>query len=102
MVDVNQALKEVASKGKMLLGEKQTKAAIKNKTAKLVVLANNCPYSAALIKDAEAEKIPIYHYQSDNIELGYICGKSYGVAALAVVDVGDTNILQLVGAKKKK
>ncbi len=102
VVEVNQVLKDVASKGKILLGEKQTKHAIKNKTAKLVVIASNCPYAADLIRDAEAEKIPLYHYHSTNVDLGYVCGKSYAVSALAVLDVGETSVMQLVSQKKRK
>jgi large subunit ribosomal protein L30e len=101
VVDVNQVLKDVASKGKILLGEKQTKYAIKEKTARLVVIASNCPYNAEITKLASDEKIPVYQYQSDNIELGYACGKSYGVAALAVIDEGETSIMQLVAKKRK-
>ena len=99
--DVNQMLKDVASKGKILLGEKQTKQAISQKTAKLVVIANNCPYNAEITKLAGDEKIPVYQFQSDNIELGHTCGKSYGVSTLAVIDAGESSIMHLVSKKRK-
>jgi ribosomal protein L30E len=48
MVDVNKALKDVTKKGTITIGKKQTKAAIQKGTAKLVVMANNCPYAEAI------------------------------------------------------
>jgi ribosomal protein L30E len=45
MIDVNKALKDVSKKGTIIIGKKQTKTAIQKGKAKLVVMANNCPYA---------------------------------------------------------
>jgi large subunit ribosomal protein L30e len=100
MVDVNKALKDVSKKGKIIIGKKQTKTAIQKGIAKLVVMANNCPYSKDITALVAENKVPIYNYISTGVDLGYTCGKSFAVSSFAVLDEGGSNILQLV--KKRK
>ncbi len=100
MVDVNKALKDVSKKGTITLGEKQTKTAIHKGTAKLVVMANNCPSAKTITTLANEQNVPIYNYTSTGVELGYTCGKNYTVSCFAVLEEGESNILQLV--KKRK
>jgi large subunit ribosomal protein L30e len=100
MVDVNKALKEVSKKGTIIIGKKQTKTAIKNGKAKLVVMANNCPYARDMTALVTENNVPIYNYTSTGVDLGYTCGKSYSISSFAVLDEGGSNILQLV--KKRK
>ncbi|HUT00369.1 MAG TPA: 50S ribosomal protein L30e [Candidatus Thermoplasmatota archaeon] len=100
MVDVNKALKDVSKKGTISIGEKQTKAAIQKGAAKLVVMANNCPSTTSITTLATEHKVPLYNYISTGVELGYTCGKSFAVSCFAVLEEGESNILQLV--KKRK
>jgi large subunit ribosomal protein L30e len=100
MVDVNKVLKDVVKKGKVRIGERQTKAALKDGSAKLVVVATNCLYSKEIDVLARKKDIPVYNYGFNGVELGYACGKNFVVSAFAVTDEGETNILQLV--KKRK
>jgi len=100
MVDVNKALKDVAKKGTIIIGEKQTKAAIQKGKAKLVVMAMNCPYATIITTLVTENNVPLYNYTATGVDLGYTCGKNYAVACFAVIEEGDSNILQLV--KKRK
>jgi large subunit ribosomal protein L30e len=100
MVDVNKALKDVSKKGSILIGEKQTKAALQKGSAKLVVIAKNCPSAKAVAALATSQKVPVFTYASTGVELGYTCGKNFSVSCLTVLDEADSNILQLV--KKRK
>ncbi len=100
MIDVNRALKDVAKKGNIIIGEKQTKASIQKGTAKLVVMANNCQYADAINILAAEHNVPVYNYTSTGVDLGYTCGKSFAVSSFAVIDEGESNILSLV--KKRK
>ena len=59
-------------------------------------MANNCPYSADINKLAKENKIPIYNYNSNSIELGITCGKAFAVSVFAVLDDGGSNIGQLM------
>jgi large subunit ribosomal protein L30e len=100
MVDVNKALKDVAKKGTIIIGEKQTKAAIQKGKAKLVVMAMNCPYVKTITTLVTENNVPLYNYASTGVDLGYTCGKNYAVSCFAVIEEGESNILQLV--KKRK
>jgi ribosomal protein L30E len=59
-------------------------------------MANNCSYDEELKRMAGEKKVPIYSYISDGVELGYACGKNFAISAFAVIDEGDSSILQLV------
>jgi len=99
MVEVDKILKNTLKKGEIKIGTKETKQTVKNKKAKIVVIADNCPYAPEINELAKKNKIPIYNYESNSINLGYICGKAYAVSVFAVIDDGGSNILSLV--KKK-
>lgn len=100
MVDVNKVLKDVVKKGKVKIGEKQIKTAINDGSAKLIVMSNNCLYSKEITKLINEKKVAIYYYKLDSAELGYACGKQFVISAFAVIDEGESNIMQLV--KKRK
>ena len=57
MVDVNKVLKDLVKKGKVKIGEKQTKTAISDGSAKLIVMSNNCPYSKKITALANGKKV---------------------------------------------
>jgi len=96
MVDVEKILKTTVKKGQVKIGAKETKQAVKNGKAKLVVLAENCPDVSEINKLAKTKKIPLYNYSSDSINLGYTCGKSFAVSVFAVLDDGGSNIMDLI------
>ena len=100
MADINKALKDVTKKGTISIGKKQTKTAIQKGTAKLVVMANNCPYAKDIFTLVKDNKVPLFNYTSSGVDLGYTCGKNYAVSSFAVLDEGGSNILQIV--KKRK
>jgi large subunit ribosomal protein L30e len=95
MVDVDKVLKSTVKKGKVMIGAKQVKMVISNGTAKLIVMAKNCPYSSEIDKLAKKKKIPVYNHNSNSIDLGYTCGKTFAVSVFAVMEEGGSNILQL-------
>ena len=96
MVDVDKVLKNTVKKGKVKIGNKETKMVVNDGSAKLVVMAKNCPYSSEINKLAKKKKIPVYNYDSNSIDLGYTCGKAFAVSVFAVMDDGGSNILNLV------
>ena len=96
MVDVEKVLKNTVKKGKVKIGTKQTKQAVNSGSAKLIVMSNNCPYKIEISDIAKKKKIPIYHSDSNSINLGYTCGKSFAVSVFAVLDDGGSNILNIV------
>jgi len=96
MVDVDKVLKNTVKKGKVKIGTKESKSAINNGSAKLIVIANNCINSTMINKLADKKKIPVYNYNSSSIDLGYTCGKTFAVSVFAVLDDGGSNIQNIV------
>jgi large subunit ribosomal protein L30e len=96
MVEVDKILKETIRNGDVKIGTKETKSAIKNDSAKLIVIADNCPNLSEISNLAKKKKVPVYSYNSNSINLGYICGKAFAVSVFAVIDDGGANVLSLI------
>ena len=96
MVEVDKILKETIKNGDVKIGTKETKSTIKNDSAKLIVIANNCPNINEISELAKEKKVPVYKYSSNSINLGYVCGKAYAVSVFAVINDGGANVLNLV------
>lgn len=64
-------------------------------SAKLVIIANNCPAlrKSELEYYAMLAKCGVYHYNGNNIDLGTACGKYFRVSTLAITDPGMYTIL---------
>ena len=59
MVDVDKVLKNTVKKGKVKIGAKETKRSLNDGSAKLVVIAKNCPHSSDINTLAKKKKTPI-------------------------------------------
>ncbi len=96
-MDINRALRSAANTGKILLGTHETTKAVVSKDAKLVIVASNAPVDAVTaIRDAaKKNKITVYSFRGKNTELGPACGKPFSVAAIAVIDAGESDVLAL-------
>ena len=96
MVDIEKVLKNTVKKGKVKIGFKETKTAIEDGSAQLIILSNNSPFSGKIDTIAKKKKIPVYQHKSSSIDLGYTCGKAFAVSVFAVLDDGGTNILSII------
>lgn len=96
-MDVNRALRTAAQTGKVLLGAKETLRAVKDKKAKLVILAGNTrAEDEKLLTDAaKSLNVPVYKFQGTNQELGPACGKPFAVAVIGVLEAGESDVLAL-------
>ncbi|HLE46353.1 MAG TPA: 50S ribosomal protein L30e [Thermoplasmata archaeon] len=91
MIDEARALKVAVDTGKVLLGASRAKRAAREKKARMVVVSSNCP-------DAELRSmagVKIHVFPGTNAELGAACGKPFSVSAIAILDPGESNILQI-------
>ncbi|XP_055247590.1 large ribosomal subunit protein eL30-like [Gorilla gorilla gorilla] len=87
---------QLMKSGKYVLGYKQTLKMIRQGTAKMVILAYNCPalWKSEVEYYAMLAKIGVHHYSGNNIELSTACGKYYRVCTLALTDPGDSAIIR--------
>ena len=64
--------------------------------AKLVVISSNCPplRKSELLYLALLSKTKVHQYSGGNQELGTACGKYFRVSAMAITDIGDSDIIR--------
>ena len=92
-MDLNKSLKLAIDTGKVSVGSKQSCKAINSGSAKLVILASNCPKETTDI--AKNGKNPVYSFDGNNSVLGAACGKPFPISAIAILDGGKSDILNL-------
>ncbi|MEA3324451.1 MAG: 50S ribosomal protein L30e [Euryarchaeota archaeon] len=92
-IDLNKALRKTIRSGKVLIGSNVSRDAVKDNSETTVVLASNCPaLIRAEILDSNAS---IIEYPGMGIDLGIACGKPFNIAALTILDPGDSGIMAI-------
>ena len=91
MIDIPRALRVATDTGEVRFGLREVRRAAKAKSAKLVVLASNCPEQAA----TALGDVRVFRFTGTNVDLGAACGVPFSVAAVAVISPGESNILSL-------
>jgi len=94
-MDLNKSLRLAIDTGKVSVGSKQSCKAINSGSAKLIILASNCPEETLSV--AENGKTPVYSFNGNNSVLGAACGKPFPVSAISILDGGKSDILSLKG-----
>ena len=90
-INVDKSLIKAVKTGKVIIGANRTVDAATEGTAKVVVLASNCPED--IKNKVQATNVPVLEYEGTSVELGPICGKPFTIAAMAILDVGESDIL---------
>ncbi|MDI6867013.1 50S ribosomal protein L30e [Methanoculleus sp.] len=93
-MDFNASLRKAVKTGTVFLGRNKTQECIEEGRARLVVVAKNSPESVKNM--VNGIDIPVYVYEGSSIQLGKACGMPYVVSALAVVEPGESDILNAV------
>ena len=89
MIDVSRALRVATDTGDVRFGVREVHRATKTKSAKLVVVASNCPPDAV----RDLGDVRLVRFSGTNVDLGAACGVPFSVAAVAVISPGESNIL---------
>lgn len=89
MIDMPRALRLATDTGDVRFGLKEVRKAVRARTAKMVVVASNCPTGAL----QGLGEVKVFAFPGTNAELGASCGVRFSVAALAIVAPGESNIL---------
>jgi large subunit ribosomal protein L30e len=90
-INVDKSLIKAVKTGKVIFGANRTVEAAANGSAKIVILASNCP--EYIKKKSQETNVPIMEYEGTSVELGPVCGKPFTIAAMAILDVGESDIL---------
>lgn len=102
MIDVDKAIATAVKTGKVIFGANEAIRSAKTGKARLILVASNSPSQTRenLEYYEKLSQIPVVTYKGNSIDLGIVCGKRFGIAALTVKEPGDSDILKL--AEKPK
>ncbi len=92
---INSRLGLVVKSGKYFVGYKAAKQTLRKGSAKLVIIAKNCPplRKSELEYYAMLSQSAVHHFSGTNIDLGVACGKVFRASVMTIVDPGDSDIL---------
>ena len=82
------------STGEVRIGLRETRKALADGKARLVIVSSNLPDEELknLKRDAKAG---FYTFRGTNMDLGFACGKPFSIAVLSVIKPGESDILAL-------
>lgn len=94
---MNEELREAEGTGEVVLGSNETLDVTKSGESKLTIVSSTCPRDVEeTIRERAAEKeVALYFYPGGSEELGLALGKPFLVSCMAVVDPGDSSVLEL-------
>ena len=92
-IDLNKALSKTIRSGEVLIGSNVSINAVKNGSNTTVVLAANCP--AHVRAEIQGSDASIIEYPGMSIDLGIACGKPFTIAAMTILDPGDSGLLSV-------
>ncbi|AEH60377.1 ribosomal protein L7Ae/L30e/S12e/Gadd45 [Methanosalsum zhilinae DSM 4017] len=90
-INVDKSLIKAIRTGSVIIGSTRTVEAAEKSEAKMVVLASNCPED--IREKIENTDVPVLNYYGTSVELGPVCGKPFTIAAMAIMDPGESDIL---------
>lgn len=93
-INVDKALLKVIRTGEVIIGANRSIDAAVKGDAKMVVIASNCLESVK--EQIGSTDVPIFNYPGTSVELGPACGKPFTIATMAIIDVGESNLLNIV------
>ncbi len=101
-MEVNEELNKLEKTGDFVLGSKEALKATESARSKLTILSATCPQDVEekLMELADDNDVPLHFYEGGSEDLGLALGKPFLVSAMAVIDPGDSSVLELGGNYK--
>jgi len=98
VIDISRELQVAIRTGEVIFGVRRTIKALLEGRAKLVVMAANCPpeHKSDIEYYARLSNTPIFTYPGSSIELGAACRRPHKISAIAIINPGESNILNLL------
>lgn len=96
-MDEIEQIKKVIETGEVSFGTRSVEKLLKAKTAKLIVISENCPKEtrADIENHAKIAGVPIYNYNGTSLKLGEVCRKPFPISTMAIVKTGQSQIMKL-------
>jgi large subunit ribosomal protein L30e len=95
MSDLARDIRLAVDTGKVAIGSKEVQGSVERNSAKLVIVAANGKKDAIMdiAHICSIANIKLIKYDATSTNLGVVCGKPYTINALAVIEPGNSNIL---------
>ncbi|MCS3923023.1 50S ribosomal protein L30e [Methanosalsum natronophilum] len=90
-INIDKSLIKAIRTGSVIIGSNRTIDAADKADVKLVVLASNCPEDVR--NKIENSNVPVLNYKGTGMDLGPVCGKPFSIAAMAILDPGESDLL---------
>ncbi|MDE1761918.1 MAG: 50S ribosomal protein L30e [Candidatus Micrarchaeota archaeon] len=96
MSDLAKDIRLAVDTGKVALGVNEVMRAIGGDKAKLVIVAEKGKKQAVadLAHTCGVANVKLIKYKEGSLELGTVCGKPYSVNAVAIMEPGNSKILE--------
>lgn len=101
MKSLKDELNIAVNTGEIVLGSKNVTSALLSSTLKLVILSSDCQINTRerIIYYSRMAGIPYHMVGNNRHELGSMCGNPFSVSAIAVVNAGESGILELAAKR---
>jgi len=95
MADLAIDIRLAVDSGTTALGMNSVLDSIKNSSAKLVVVAANAKKELKqdVMHLAKLASVNVINFEGTPVELGAVCGKSFSVAVVSIIEPGNSSIL---------
>ncbi len=104
--DINRQVNIAVRTGKTVIGTKSVLKYINSNDFRIIILAQNCPADIrtrieSMINSKESNNIPIYNYPNSSWDLGTAAGKPHMIAAMGIINPGDSAILDVLTTQNR-
>jgi large subunit ribosomal protein L30e len=102
--DINKLINICVKTGRTIIGSNNVLNYITTSDLRVIILAQNCPMDIktqieAMVNSKDQGKIPVYMYPNTSWELGTAAGKPHMIAAMGIINPGDSSILDVIQQK---
>jgi large subunit ribosomal protein L30e len=96
--DLEKAINMAVSTGKVKTGYNSVLKSVLNGKVKVTIVSNNLPPNVEepLKRNCELSKIPIIIFDKSGKDLGAVCGRPHKVSTIAILDPGNSKILEYI------
>jgi len=94
-MDLRTALITAIKTGKVLIGKKRTEKALLIGNPKLVLVSEECEEKEKIKYFCKLANVDCKILKMPTLSLGALCGKPFPISALAIINPGESNILEV-------